>query len=252
MSTTTQRPREASVAFVSPPSRVDYAAGIDAVLSAVLPNTRLRTHHFDARGTLPDPNQFDVVVVTGSYVRVADRDPWAVHLQQYVRKRVDSDRPLLGVCFGHQFLADSLGGEVERLPTGAAGYRTVSLTDGGRAHPAFVDVPDTFDTFLWHVDHVTRLPDEAIVLARADDTIQAFALADHPVMGIQFHPEVTPVIARKLVEGADEASPPSDDVCETLTDERATSVRTSRRVYRDFLRDALDASADITHSQTRK
>ncbi|KTG26891.1 GMP synthase [Haloferax profundi] len=221
-------------------------------MSEDLPDTRIHTHHFDAREVLPDPTQFDVVVVTGSYARVADRDPWAVHLQQYVRKRVETGRPLLGVCFGHQLLADALGGEVERLPTGAAGYRTLSLTDGGRAHPAFVDVPDTFDTFLWHVDHVTRLPDEATVLARDGDTIQAFALTNHPVMGIQFHPEVTPRMARKLAEGADGASPPSDDVYETLTDERVSSAQLSRRVYRDFLHDALDTHAYITQSQTRK
>lgn len=245
--------RETSVAFVVPPSRVDYASAIETVLSDTIERGGVVGHHFDARKPLPDPERFDVAVLTGSYAHVGDGDPWMTRLRTFVRKRVDAERPILGVCFGHQLLADALGGRVERLPTGAAGYERVSLTASGRTHPLFAEIPTSFDTFLWHVDHVTRVPDGATVLARADDTIQAFAMPDSPTVGIQFHPEVTPQMARTLAAKADDKSPPSAAVEESLTENRVVSSHSVRRMYRDFVARVGDSNVpNLSSSQTRK
>lgn len=253
MSTQPSGSRETSVAFVVPPSRVDYASAIETVLSDTTEEGSDVTHRFDARKPLPDPERFDVVVLTGSYAHVGDRDPWMDRLQRFARKRVDAKRPILGVCFGHQLLADALGGCVERLPTSAAGYERVSLTASGRTHPLFAEIPASFHTFLWHVDHVTRVPDGAAVLARADDTIQAFAMPDSPTVGIQFHPEVTPQMARTLAEKADDSSPPSTAVEESLTENRIASARSVRRIYRDFVARVGDSNvSNLSVSQTRK
>ncbi|WP_396613585.1 type 1 glutamine amidotransferase (plasmid) [Haloferax sp. S1W] len=231
---TVQTPEETSIAFVTPPSRVDYAGGIESVL-ADTSSTNVETRRFSARDGLPNVDEFDIVVLTGSYVRLDGDHKWVEEVQADVRKRVAAGRPTVGVCFGHQLLASALGGRVESLPVGAAGYRHVELTDHGREHPLFEGVPSEFETFLWHLDHVTQVPDDSSVLARRGETVQAFALRDAPAVGIQFHPEVTPQLARELAAQADDSSPSGEAVIETLGDDTAEPARVSRRFYRNLV-----------------
>lgn len=230
----TQPPDERSVALVTPPSRVDYAGGIEAVV-ADSPEDAVETGRFDPRNQLPDPDRFDVVIVTGSYARIGDDSDWIETLQRYIRKRVAARRPTVGVCFGHQLVASALGGSVDSLPDGAAGYRQVELTEDGREHTLFDDVPDQFETFLWHLDHVTNVPDGATVLARRGETVQSFALQDAPVVGIQFHPEVTPRLARELAAQADASTPSGDAIAETIPDGPAEPGRVSQQFYRNLV-----------------
>ncbi|ELZ84625.1 glutamine amidotransferase (GMP synthase subunit A) [Haloferax elongans ATCC BAA-1513] len=197
--------------------------------------TAIETGRFDPRNQLPDPDRFDVVIVTGSYARIGDDSDWIEGLQCYIRKRVAARQPTAGVCFGHQLVASALGGCVEALPEGEAGYRQVELTENGRKHPLFEGVPDQFETFLWHLDHVTSVPDGATVLARRDETIQSFALQDAPVVGIQFHPEVTPRVAHELAAQADASTPSGDAIVETIPNEPAEPVRVSQQFYRNLV-----------------
>jgi GMP synthase (glutamine-hydrolysing) len=95
----------------------------------------------------------------------------------YLGQAVAQGRAVLGICFGAQLLAAAIGGSVEATGTLHAGWG--EMCDA--AAPVWRG-----PWLRWHGDHV-RLPPEAEVLARADDTIQAFACR-HAV-GLQFHPE---------------------------------------------------------------
>ncbi|MEX1167072.1 MAG: gamma-glutamyl-gamma-aminobutyrate hydrolase family protein, partial [Hydrogenophaga sp.] len=67
---------------------------------------------------LPDPITLAGIVITGSHAMVSDREPWSEALLPWLRRAVECQTPLLGICYGHQLLAHALGGEVGFHPGG--------------------------------------------------------------------------------------------------------------------------------------
>ncbi len=154
---------------------------------------------YDMRGVspLPGPRDADAFIVTGSSSSVTERAPWMLRAEELLRHIVAARAPLLGICFGHQMMAQALGGEVQRNPFGReiGTVRLMRTADD----PLFAGTPRTFDVHQTHVDAVTRLPPGAEVLATtALDPVAAFrvgALAH----GVQFHPEMDADIMRGYV-----------------------------------------------------
>ncbi|MDR0393569.1 MAG: glutamine-hydrolyzing GMP synthase, partial [Tannerella sp.] len=124
------------------------------------------------------------VILSGSPYSVNDTNAFKTDLSD-IRKRY----PVLGICYGAQYLAYSSGGTVA-----SAGSR-----EYGRAHLSKLDDSDSLfknikaGTQVWmsHGDTITRLPDSFRTLASTDDVEAAgFKIADEPTWGVQFHPEV--------------------------------------------------------------
>lgn len=104
----------------------------------------------------------------------------------------DRAKPYFGVCLGHQLLCDALGGEVALAAEPEVGVFDVSLTPDGQEHGLFAGVESSNKVMQWHWAEVTRVPQEAKVLATsARSAIQAIAINDHAV-STQFHCEFTP------------------------------------------------------------
>jgi GMP synthase (glutamine-hydrolysing) len=146
---------------------------------------------------LPGPRDADAFVITGSASSVTERAPWMLRAERLVRAIVDARVPLLGVCFGHQMIAQALGGSVERNPRGReiGTVRVTRVADD----PIFAGLPRTFDGNATHVDAVTRLPRGARLLAStALDEASAFAIGDR-VRAVQFHPEFDADVVRAYV-----------------------------------------------------
>ncbi|HEX3769783.1 MAG TPA: glutamine amidotransferase [Polyangiaceae bacterium] len=150
----------------------------------------------DVRGAapLPGPRDADGFIMTGSSSSVTEGAPWMLRAQELIRRIVAARVPLFGVCFGHQMIAQALGGSVTRNPRGRE-IGTVRVT---RTADDFLSagLPRVFDVQATHVDAVTRLPPGARVLATtALDPAAAFAVGDR-VRGVQFHPEMDADIMR--------------------------------------------------------
>lgn len=143
----------------------------------------------DAReGELPAPVAAAAYVITGSSANVPHREPWMLRVEGWLREVVRAGTPTFGICFGHQILAQALGGEVIRNPRGREIGRI--RVERRADDPIFDGLPSSFETHATHVDTVGRLPEGAASLARSE-------LDDHQVIrftrtcyGVQFHPEM--------------------------------------------------------------
>jgi GMP synthase (glutamine-hydrolysing) len=133
----------------------------------------------------------DAVVVTGSPRSVSERAPWMLAAAGWLREQAERDTPVLGVCFGHQLLAEAYGGAVARSPRGREiGTVRCTLTAAGRGDPLFAGMPGAFDAQATHEDEVVRLPPGAVLLATNGwSRVQAFRIGPN-VRAVQFHPEM--------------------------------------------------------------
>ena len=100
-------------------------------------------------------------------------------------------RPYLGICLGHQLLADATGGRVGLAKNPEVGVLTVSSTEAGRRDPLLSALPDPMTVLQWHGAEVTEIPTNAEILAKSDVCpVQAFRVGQH-AYGFQCHVEIT-------------------------------------------------------------
>jgi GMP synthase (glutamine-hydrolysing) len=165
------------------------------------PRERFTVVRPDTGDLLPRPTAFAGIVITGSPASVTEEAGWIGEAAGYVLGAARAGVPVLGVCFGHQLIADAFGGRVERSPEGREmGTVTVDLTEDGAADPLFAGLPRRLVVQQSHEDAVAAMPEGAVHLAgNAHTACQAFALGEH-VRAVQFHPEFDGEITRGYVE----------------------------------------------------
>ena len=151
---------------------------------------------YDAQGAqLPEPKAHGAYLITGSPAGVYDPLPWIEPLMAFIRSAAEAK--MIGVCFGHQVMAQALGGQVIKSPKGwAAGLQRYEIvhpqrwTNGERQ----IAVPAS------HQDQVVVQPPGTDIVAASDFTpFAALAWKDRPAISFQFHPEFSPAYARGLI-----------------------------------------------------
>ncbi|MGI8606909.1 MAG: type 1 glutamine amidotransferase [Gaiellaceae bacterium] len=176
-----------------------------------------------------NPRDYGLIVSLGSeFAAYEDSIGWISHEVDLLRAATDQDVPILGVCFGGQLLARTLGGEVFRSKREEIGWLPVETHD-----PELV--PDG-PWFQWHFDTFTT-PPGARILAETSVGPQAYSIGRS--LGVQFHPEVTPEIMDAWVRAyrheLDEHGVDPDRLLEE-THERSESARaTSLSLFDRFL-----------------
>ena len=166
-----------------------------------------------AAGELPaDPSDYGAYLVTGSPAGVYDPLPWIEPLKDFLRSA--KDRTLVGICFGHQVMAEAFGGHVEKSDEGwGIGLQRYEVE---RVEPwmddvAFISVPAS------HQDQVVEQPPNTEVIASSSFTpFAALAWTDRPAISVQFHPEFEPAYAKALIAARREAMPDPDGAIASL------------------------------------
>lgn len=102
---------------------------------------------------------------------------------------LERDLPVLGICYGMQLLAHTLGGKVSPADRREYGPATISVTSGDLADTLFTDLSTTLDVWMSHGDHIETLPEGFEALAWSANSPIA-AMGKSKIVGLQFHPEV--------------------------------------------------------------
>jgi GMP synthase-like glutamine amidotransferase len=161
---------------------------------------------------LPDPSAGGAFLITGSPAGVYDPLPWMDPLRGFIRAAHAARRPVVGVCFGHQIMAEALGGVVRKSPkgwgVGRHSYRIIERTG------YLADAPETFALAASHQDQVIAPPPGATTLARSAHTEFAMlSYAGAPFLSLQGHPEFSDRFAAALY-GARRGASLTDDVAD--------------------------------------
>ena len=143
---------------------------------------------------IPPLGAHDIMLVLGGPQQVWEEaeHPFLVAEKQAIREWVvERAKPYIGICLGHQLLADALGGKVGLARESEIGVKSVSLTEAAGQHAFFVGLGPEHRVMQWHYAEVAELPEGATALATSPAVRhQAFAVGSH-ALGLQFHCEWT-------------------------------------------------------------
>ena len=154
-------------------------------------------------GEFPEGFRYDGFVVTGSRASVYWDREWIGRLKEWVGDALEAGVPALGVCYGHQLLADVLGGSVESMGEYEIGYRTVEQDGQNRL---LEGVSEEMTVFTTHSDHVQEAPPGATVFARNEYGVHGFRKGH--AFAVQFHPEYDMETAESVTRGKEDELPP--------------------------------------------
>jgi GMP synthase (glutamine-hydrolysing) len=151
---------------------------------------------------VPDASAYDMLLVMGGIMNVYQEDeyPWLAEETQAIRRAVEAGKAVLGVCLGGQLLAKALGARVRLGAATEIGLTPIMLTEAGEADPLFEGLPQV-EAVEWH-DDTFDIPSGAVALARSEGCDhQAFRFGER-AYGLQFHPEVSPVMLEEWINAA--------------------------------------------------
>lgn len=142
---------------------------------------------------IPRLEDYDALLAMGGPMDVWEQDehPWLRAEKAAMRRAVQELRmPVLGVCLGHQVLAEALGGRVGLMDSPEVGIMEVALTPAAAEDPVFRHLPAAATVLQWHAAAVLEPPPGATVLAASPACpIQAFRVGP-AAYGIQYHVEI--------------------------------------------------------------
>jgi GMP synthase-like glutamine amidotransferase len=175
----------------------DYRDMVTELIKDHAPQFTLK--YFDVcNGQLPGPlDACHAYLCTGSRYSAYDDVGWIHRLKDFVRRTYVTGLPFVGICFGHQLLADALGGVTTRAPQGwgVGVHRMEIVRTEGWMQPVQLSCNLPF----MHQDQVQSLPKNGVLLGRSEHCPIALFRIGETMLGIQAHPELPPSYVRALL-----------------------------------------------------
>ena len=139
---------------------------------------------------LDNLEQYSGIISMGAHAGVLEEDKhaWMSHERKIMKWALDTETPLLGLCFGSQLLASAAGGRIYKAETGEFAWTKVHMLPEAANDPVIGTLGETVDAFQFHYDNI-ELPKNAVLLGESNGTIEAFRVGSS-AWATQFHPEV--------------------------------------------------------------
>jgi GMP synthase-like glutamine amidotransferase len=180
----------------------DYRQMFDDLFQHHAPQFELMS--FDVRnGKFPaSVNACEAFVCTGSRFSAYDQDDWIQELKSFLRRLHEAEKPFVGICFGHQVLAEALGGKVEKAEQGwGIGVHSLNVV---KTESWMQPEQSSCGIQYSHRDQVVRMPESSVLLGESDHCPVAMFRVSETMLGIQGHPEFSAVYTEALVRGRTE------------------------------------------------
>ena len=179
------------------PEYGEYPDMFIALLQHSDPNLEYAVYDVELGEYPVDIDEVDAYLITGSKSSVYEDKPWIIELMAFVRELNTRHKKLLGFCFGHQLVAQALGGKTERSSKGwGVGLHTHRFT----TVPSWHDQGDVdLNILVSHQDQVVAVPDSARVLAGSEFCENAVCQIGDHILTFQGHPEFVPEYSRELL-----------------------------------------------------
>lgn len=154
--------------------------------------------YFVIDNEFPEVEKYDVFISTGSRYSVYEDIPWIEQLKEMIREIYISGKKFIGICFGHQLIAESLGGKVEKQDRGyLIGIHSFTITDD----LYWMKPPvDGYEVLMLCKDQITVLPEKSLVLSESVECPIGMYTVGKTFLGIQGHPEFSKEYNRTIFE----------------------------------------------------
>jgi GMP synthase-like glutamine amidotransferase len=147
----------------------------------------------------PDPNTYDLIVLSGGTADPMGSDPWVLKLRTYIRNTV-ADYPkqkIVGICWGHQTTSVTFGGIVSSMDGPEIGVHQITLTPEGKKMFPFAAEKGKLNIHEFHRRDIKSVSDGFVALAEGN---QSFVNKANTIITFQGHPELNAELARDFVE----------------------------------------------------
>jgi len=168
------------------------------LLSQADPDMEFEVYDVEQGQYPQDIDDVDAYLITGSKSSVYEDKPWIAALLEFVRELHRRRKKLVGICFGHQLVAQALGGRVEKSPAGwGVGLHTHRFAN----KPAWHDGGDPdLAILVSHQDQVMEAAEGAVVLAGSEFCENAVCQVGDHILTFQGHPEFLPGYAFEIMQ----------------------------------------------------
>jgi GMP synthase-like glutamine amidotransferase len=176
----------------------EYPDMFIGLLGQVDPDLEFRVYDVEQGEYPADIDEVDAYLITGSKSSVYDDKPWIATLMEFVRELDRRRKKLVGICFGHQLVAQALGGKTDKSPKGwGVGLHTHRFNTVPEWHD---DEDLDFDILVSHQDQVVSNATGARVLAGSEFCENAVCQIGNHILTFQGHPEFVPEYSREIME----------------------------------------------------
>jgi GMP synthase-like glutamine amidotransferase len=185
-------------------------------------------------GEIPgSTNECDGWLITGSRFGAYEKLDWMELLEDFIRKLYDDSVPLVGICFGHQIIAQALGGEVVKSDRGwGIGLHRYQIDE---ARDWMGNAPAQVGIYAFHQDQVVTLPPQASVFSSSEFCPYAGLSYGESIITIQAHPEFEEDYQLALIDTFGGDRVPQAVADEAREDIRVNGQKADTQVLADWL-----------------
>ncbi|KAK5050507.1 hypothetical protein LTR84_003788 [Exophiala bonariae] len=177
-------------------------AFVDA-FAIVAPHARIDFYDPIIKREYPDPLKYDLIILSGGKGNSLSAEPWILRQINFVKDMVERypRKKILGICFGHQVIAQALGGKARDIPSGPiAGLVKINLTEAGLKFFPGCATKGHYAASQFHVREVNEAPPGFTPLAENNEALLSHS---NTVISFQAHPEIDGIFSRKILDDDD-------------------------------------------------